>query len=79
MHELTFGDTEYGIPKKKTEIPTEPFETYKLLQTAKQDGFYVVGVHDSHESRQQELLHLADVYLSDYFELTSFWKFASAE
>lgn len=36
MNELTFGDTEYGIPKKKTEIPTEPFETYKLLQTAKQ-------------------------------------------
>ena len=54
-------------------------DAYHAVCTAKQDGFYVVGVHDSHESRQQELLHLADVYLSDYFELTSFWKFASAE
>lgn len=36
MNELTFGDTEYGIPKKRNEIPTEPFETYKLLQTARQ-------------------------------------------
>ena len=54
-------------------------DAYHAVYTAKQDGFYVVGVHDSHESRQQELLHLADVYLSDYFELTSFWKFASAE
>ena len=47
--------------------------------TAKEDGFAVVGVYDPHESRQQELLHLADVYLTDYFDLTSFWKFASAE
>ena len=54
-------------------------DAYHAVYTAKQDGFYVVGVHDSHESRQQELLHLADVYLSDYFELTSFWKFASTE
>ena len=43
------------------------------------DGFLVVAVYDSHESRQQELLHLADVYISDYFDLTSFWKFASVE
>lgn len=54
-------------------------DAYHAVYTAKEGGFYVVGVHDSHESRQQELLHLADVYLSDYFELTSFWKFASAE
>lgn len=47
--------------------------------TAKEDGFAVVGVYDPHESRQQELLHLADVYLTDFFDLTSFWKFASAE
>jgi HAD superfamily hydrolase (TIGR01509 family) len=54
-------------------------DAYHAVYTTKQDGFYVVGVHDSHESRQQELLHLADVYLSDYFDVTSFWKFASAE
>ena len=53
-------------------------DAYHAVYTAKQDGFYVVGVHDSHESRQQELLHLADVYLLDYFDLTNFWEFASA-
>ena len=54
-------------------------DAYHAAHTAKQDGFLVVAVYDSHESRQQELLHLADVYLSDYFDLTSFWKFASVE
>ena len=54
-------------------------DAYHAIHTAKQDGFLVVGVYDSHESRQQELLRLADVFLSDYFDLTSFWKFVSAE
>ena len=54
-------------------------DAYHAIHTAKQDGLLVVGVYDSHESRQQELLHLADVYILDYFDLTSFWKFASAE
>jgi len=54
-------------------------DAYHAIHTAKQDGFLVVGVYDSHESRQQELLSLADVFLSDYFDLTDFWKFASAE
>lgn len=54
-------------------------DAYHAIHTAKQDGFLVVGVYDSHESRQRELLSLADVFLSDYFDLRSFWKFASAE
>ena len=54
-------------------------DAYHAAHTAKQDGFLVVAAYDSHESRQQELLHLADVYISDYFDLTSFWKFASVE
>jgi len=54
-------------------------DAYHAAHTAKQDGFLVVAVYDSHESRQQELLHLADVYISDYFDLTNFWKFASVE
>lgn len=54
-------------------------DAYHAIHTAKQDGFMVVGVYDSHESRQQELLSLADVFLFGYFDLTSFWKFASAE
>ena len=47
-------------------------DAYHAVYTAKQDGFMVVGVYDSHESRQQKLVHLADMYLSDYFDLTSF-------
>ena len=54
-------------------------DAYHAIHTAKQDGFSVVGVYDSHESRQQELLSLTDVFLSDYFDLTIFWKFALAE
>ena len=54
-------------------------DAYHAIHTAKLDGFLVVGVYDSHENRQQEFLSLTDVFLSDYFDLTSFWKFASAE
>lgn len=54
-------------------------DAYHAVHIAKQDGFIVVDVYDSHESRQQELLSLADIYLTDFFDLTSFWKFASAE
>ena len=54
-------------------------DAYHAIHTAQQDGFLVVAVYDSYESRQQELLHLADVYLSDYFDLTNFWEFASVE
>ena len=54
-------------------------DAYHAAYTAKQDGFPVVAVYDSHESRQQELLRLTDLFLTDYFDLTSFWKFASAE
>ena len=54
-------------------------DAYHAVHTAKEDGFLVVGVYDSHESRQQELVRLADVFLPDYFNLITFWKFASAE
>ena len=53
-------------------------DAYHAAHTAKQDGFMVVGVYDSHESRQQELLQIADVFLPDYLHLNIFWKFASA-
>ena len=53
-------------------------DAYHAAFTAKQDGFLVVGVYDSHESRQQELLQIADVFLPDYLNLNNFWKFASA-
>ncbi|MBQ7769435.1 MAG: HAD family phosphatase [Oscillospiraceae bacterium] len=53
-------------------------DAYHAAFTAKQDGFLVAGVYDSHESRQQELLQIADVFLPDYLHLNIFWKFASA-
>ena len=53
-------------------------DAYHAAHTAKQDGFMVVGVYDSHESRQQGLLQIADVFLPDYLHLNNFWKFASA-
>ena len=68
---------EYLQTDRSTTVVVE--DAYHAIHTAKQDGFLVVGVYDSHESRQQELLRLADVFLSDYFDLTSFWKFVSAE
>ena len=88
-----FTCTEVGSGKDRPEIFRKAMEhlqtdrsttavvedAYHAIHTAKQDGFLVVAVYDSHESRQQELLRLADVFLSDYFDLTSFWKFTSAE
>ena len=54
-------------------------DAYHAAFTAKQDSFMVVGVYDSHESRQQELLQIADVFLPGYLHLNNFWKFASAD
>lgn len=54
-------------------------DAYHAAHTAKQDGFLVAAVYDSHESRQQELLRLADTYIPDYSDITVFWKFASVE
>ena len=54
-------------------------DAYHAAFTAKQDAFMVVGVYDSYESRQQELLQLADVFLPDYLHLNNFWKFASVD
>lgn len=87
-----FTCTEVGSGKDKPDIfrralehlRTEQSETavvedaYHAAYTAKQDGFPLVAVYDAHESRQREMMRLADVYLADYFDLTNFWKYASA-
>ena len=87
-----FTCTEVGSGKDRPEIFRKAMEylqtdrtttavvedAYHAAHTAKQDGFLVVGVYDSHESRQQELLQLADIFLPDYLHLNNFWKFASA-
>ena len=52
-----------GTAKKETCV----FEdSLFALKTAKADGFHTVGVYDKHESRQDELRHLADYYIREY-------------
>ena len=88
-----FTCTEVGSGKDRPEIFRKAMEhlqtdrsntavvedAYHAAFTARQDGFMVVGVYDSHESRQQELMSLVDVFLSDYFGLINFWRFATRE
>ena len=54
-------------------------DAYHALRTANADGFMTVAVYDAHEDKQQEIRELVDLYLPDYFDVTSFWKFASRE
>ena len=88
-----FTCTEVGSGKDRPEIFRKAMEhlqtdrnttavvedAYHAAFTAQQDSFMVVGVYDSYESRQQELMSLVDVFLSDYFGLTNFWRFATSE
>lgn len=46
-------------------------DAYHAIRTAKEDGFAVVAAYDSHESRQQEVRELADLYLPDYYNFGS--------
>lgn len=52
-----------GIPKSETVV----FEdVLHAIETAKNDGFKVVAVYDSHEPRQEEMKEISDYYLSDF-------------
>ena len=48
------------------------------VKTAKADGFPVVAVYDVSEPRQDQLIALADCYLTDFSHPEDFWKFAAA-
>lgn len=48
------------------------------VKTAKADGFPVVAVYDASEPRQDQLIALADCYLTDFSHPEDFWKFAAA-
>jgi len=54
-------------------------DAWHAIRTAKDDGFIVAAVYDSHESMQGSVREAADVYLMDYSDTESFWKFTSAE
>lgn len=54
-------------------------DAWHAIRTAKDDGFIVAAVYDSHESMQSSIREIADIYLTDFSDLDSLWKFALAE
>ena len=54
-------------------------DAWHAIHTAKDDGFMVAAVYDSHESMQSNIHETADIYLTDFTDLDSLWKFASVE
>ena len=54
-------------------------DAWHAIRTAKEDGFLVAAVYDAHESRQSCICETADIYLTDFSDLDSLWKLASAE
>ena len=62
-----------GITKENTVV----FEdAYHAAKTAKSDGFIVVTVFDSHETKQEELHSVSDCFLENFTQTEHFWKFA---
>ena len=53
-------------------------DAWHAIRTAKDDGFIVAAVYDSHESMQSRVRETADIYLKDYYDTETFWRFASA-
>ena len=45
--------------------------------TAKKDGFFTVGIYDSHEEGQMDMRALVDCYIDDYRTADRFWIFAN--
>lgn len=54
-------------------------DAWHAIRTAKDDGFIIAAVCDSHESMQSSIHEIADIYLTDFSDFDSLWKFASAE
>lgn len=54
-------------------------DAWHAIRTAKEDGFLVAAVYDSHERMQSSIRETADIYLTDFTDLDLLWKFASAE
>lgn len=49
------------------------------VETAKADGFTVVGIQDDSEERQTLLQSLSDCYLHDFTDPEAFWAFLTEE
>jgi HAD superfamily hydrolase (TIGR01509 family) len=61
-----------------TRANTVVFEdAYHAAKTAKADGFIVVTVFDSHETKQAELHSVSDCFIENFRQIEHFWKFAN--
>lgn len=62
-----------GTTKENTVV----FEdAYHVAKTAKADGFIVVAVFDSHETKQAELHSISDCFIENFTQTEHFWKSA---
>ncbi len=52
-----------GTTKEETVVFEDVFHA---LKTAKEDGFKIAAVYDSHEPRQNELKEISDYYITDF-------------
>ena len=60
-----------------TKANTVVFEdAYYAAKTARADGFITVAVYDPHEENQTELRSISDLFLEDFTQTDTFWKFA---
>ena len=51
-------------------------DAYHAAKTAKADGFIVVTVFDSHETKQEELHSVSDCFIENFTQIEHFWEFA---
>lgn len=58
-------------PKEKTVVFEDAF---LAIQTAKTDGFFTAAVQDVYEPRQEEIINLSNFYITDFNQLSDFWK-----
>ena len=60
-----------------TKADTVVFEdACHAAKTAKADGFIVVTVFDSHETKQEELHSVSDCFIENFTQIEHFWEFA---
>jgi len=49
------------------------------VETAKNDGFIVIGVYDENEEQQDKIRQLSDLYLESYDRTEAFWELVAAD
>lgn len=63
-----------GVKKEETIV----FEdTVHALKTAKNDGFVTAGIFDEYENNQEGVKTYSDIYMKDFSDFNTFWRFAS--